>query len=128
MPGEFLTARGRRGALGTRADGRAGTPVAPAKPSPPGAVKKPPSQRRECTWLSHDCSLTLASERGAVIVHVAIALVGLMAFSAFVIDYGVMWAARRQAQNSADAGAHGGRDLAGLRRFQQSGHGSAECA
>jgi hypothetical protein len=48
------------------------------------------------------------SERGAVIVQVAIALVGLMAMSAFVIDYGVLWAARRQAQNSADAGAMSG--------------------
>jgi Flp pilus assembly protein TadG len=45
------------------------------------------------------------SERGAVLVHVAIALMGLIALSAFVVDYGVMWASRRQAQNSADAGA-----------------------
>ncbi len=43
-----------------------------------------------------------------MLVHVAIALVGLMAFSAFVIDYGVMWAARRQAQNAADAAALAG--------------------
>jgi hypothetical protein len=50
----------------------------------------------------------LASERGAVLVHVAIALVGLMAFSTFVIDYGIMWTARRQAQNSADAAALAG--------------------
>ena len=50
----------------------------------------------------------LASERGAVLVHVAIALVGLMAMSAFVLDYGVLWAARRQAQNSADAAALAG--------------------
>ena len=50
----------------------------------------------------------LASERGAVLVHVAIALIGLMAFSAFVIDYGVLWAARRQAQNSADGAALAG--------------------
>lgn len=48
------------------------------------------------------------SERGAVLVQVAIALVGLMALSAFVIDYGVLWVARRQAQNSADAGALAG--------------------
>ncbi len=48
------------------------------------------------------------SERGAVLVHVAIALVGLMAFSTFVIDYGVMWVARRQAQNSTDAAALAG--------------------
>lgn len=50
----------------------------------------------------------LRSERGAVIVHVAIALIGLMALSAFVIDYGVLWASRRQAQNSADAAAMAG--------------------
>jgi hypothetical protein len=48
------------------------------------------------------------SERGAVLVQVAIALVGLMALSAFVIDYGVMWVSRRQAQNSADAAAMAG--------------------
>ena len=30
---------------------------------------------------------------------------GLSAFSSFVIDYGVLWTARRQAQNAADAGA-----------------------
>ena len=50
----------------------------------------------------------LTSERGAVIVHVTIALVGLLAFSIFVVDYGVMWAARRQAQNAADAAALAG--------------------
>ena len=50
----------------------------------------------------------LTSERGATVVFVAIALVGLLAFSTFVIDYGVMWAARRQAQNSADAAALAG--------------------
>ncbi len=47
-----------------------------------------------------------------MLVQVAIALVGLIAFSAFVIDYGVMWVARRQAQNAADAGGDGRRDLA----------------
>lgn len=35
-------------------------------------------------------------------------MVGLIAFSSFVIDYGVMMAARRQAQNSADAAALAG--------------------
>jgi hypothetical protein len=47
----------------------------------------------------------LAAERGAVLVHVAIALIGLTAFSSFVVDYGVLWTARRQAQNAADAAA-----------------------
>ena len=47
-------------------------------------------------------------ERGAVLVHVAIALVALLAFSGLVVDYGILWLARRQAQNSADAGAMAG--------------------
>lgn len=40
--------------------------------------------------------------------HVAIAMIGLLAFSTFTLDYGVMWTARRQAQNSADAAAMAG--------------------
>lgn len=51
---------------------------------------------------------TRQSERGAVIIQVAIILLGLLAFSAFAIDYGVMWVSRRQAQNAADAGALAG--------------------
>jgi len=47
-------------------------------------------------------------ERGAVLIHVAVAMLGLLAFSALVIDYGIFWVARRQAQNSADAGALAG--------------------
>jgi hypothetical protein len=50
----------------------------------------------------------IKSTRGAVIIHVAIALFALLAFTTFVIDYGVMWASRRQAQNVADAGALAG--------------------
>jgi hypothetical protein len=46
-----------------------------------------------------------ASQRGAVLIHVVVAMIGLLGFSSFVIDYGVLWAARRQAQNSADAAA-----------------------
>ena len=45
------------------------------------------------------------AERGAVLVNAVIAMLGLISFSALVVDYGVLWAARRQAQNSADAGA-----------------------
>lgn len=45
------------------------------------------------------------SERGAILVQTAIAFIGLTAFSAFVVDYGVLWSARRQAQNAADAAA-----------------------
>lgn len=47
-------------------------------------------------------------DRGAILIHVAIALLALVAFTTFVADYGVLWAARRQAQNSADAGALAG--------------------
>jgi hypothetical protein len=50
----------------------------------------------------------VTSERGAVLVQVAIALLGLIALSALVIDYGVLWVSRRQAQNAADAGAMAG--------------------
>jgi Flp pilus assembly protein TadG len=49
-----------------------------------------------------------SSERGAVVIQIAVALIGLLAFSAFVVDYGVMWASRGQAQNAADAGALSG--------------------
>jgi hypothetical protein len=49
-----------------------------------------------------------ARERGAVLTQVAIAMVGLIAFNGLVIDYGVLWLARRQAQNSADAAAMAG--------------------
>ncbi len=45
------------------------------------------------------------AERGAILVHVAVSLVGLLAFSAFTIDYGVMMVSRAQAQNAADAAA-----------------------
>ena len=48
------------------------------------------------------------NERGAILVHVGVALLGLLLFNAFVFDYGVMWVARRQAQNAADAGALSG--------------------
>jgi Flp pilus assembly protein TadG len=48
------------------------------------------------------------SERGAVLLHVAIAMITLIAFLTFVVDYGVMWVGRRAAQNAADAGALAG--------------------
>ena len=47
----------------------------------------------------------LRSERGAIVIHAAIAFLGLTAFSTFVADYGMLWTARRQAQNAADAAA-----------------------
>lgn len=46
-----------------------------------------------------------SSERGAVLIHAGVAMIGLLAFSALSIDYGVLWVARGQAQNAADAAA-----------------------
>jgi Flp pilus assembly protein TadG len=50
----------------------------------------------------------LDGEQGAILVHVALAIIALMAFSTFVVDYGVFWLGRRQSQNAADAGALAG--------------------
>lgn len=47
-------------------------------------------------------------ERGAILIQVAISILMLTAMTAFVLDYGVMWLSRRQAQNAADAGALAG--------------------
>jgi uncharacterized membrane protein len=52
--------------------------------------------------------MKLHAERGAMLVHVSILMMGLLAISGFAIDYGQFWVARRQAQNVADAGAHAG--------------------
>jgi len=52
--------------------------------------------------------MTHRNEHGAVLVHVAVMLLALFAFSGIVLDYGTMWASRAQAQNSADAGALSG--------------------
>jgi hypothetical protein len=49
-----------------------------------------------------------ANERGAILVHVAVLLVGLVGFSVLTIDMGVVWIARTQAQNAADAAALAG--------------------
>jgi Putative Flp pilus-assembly TadE/G-like len=49
-----------------------------------------------------------SDERGAITIHVAIALIAMLAFVSFVADYGLMWVSRRQAQNAADAGALAG--------------------
>ncbi len=49
-----------------------------------------------------------SDDRGAILVHVAVALLMLMAMSAFAVDFGLFWVGRRQAQNAADAGALAG--------------------
>lgn len=50
----------------------------------------------------------MQNDRGAIIIQVAFALLALLAFCTFVVDQGIMWTARRQAQNAADAGALAG--------------------
>ena len=47
-------------------------------------------------------------ERGAVLVQVAIAMLVMTAMATFVVDHGVLWVSRGQAQNAADAGALSG--------------------
>ena len=53
-------------------------------------------------------SSRIGNQQGAVLIQVAVAMLALLAFSAFVFDYGVMWVSRSQAQNAADAGALSG--------------------
>ncbi len=48
------------------------------------------------------------TESGAVLVQVAIAILVLTAMSTFVVDHGILWLSRGQAQNAADAGALSG--------------------
>ncbi len=48
------------------------------------------------------------SERGAVMIQAAVTMVVLLGFAAFVVDYGVLWLSRDQAQHAADAGALAG--------------------
>jgi len=47
-----------------------------------------------------------ANDQGATLIYLTIGMVGLMAFSTIVIDFGLVHVARRQAQNSADAAAY----------------------
>ena len=58
--------------------------------------------------MTRHSSVKFRNERGAILIQVAVAMIGLLAFSTLVIDYGIMWMSRRQAQNSADAGALAG--------------------
>ena len=63
--------------------------------------------RQGCMSMTQTCT-TVDGSAGAIIIHVAFALMALLAFTSFVIDYGVMWVSRAQAQNVADAGALAG--------------------
>jgi Flp pilus assembly protein TadG len=73
-------------------------------------------------------------ERGAILIQVTVAMLGLLAFLTLVVDYGVMWMSRRQAQNSADAGALAGAialafddpsDLSDTGQAKQAAHAAA---
>src|ERR1700750_58736 len=48
------------------------------------------------------------SERGAILIQTAVASLVLMGFAALVMDYGVYWVSRAQAQNAADSAALAG--------------------
>jgi hypothetical protein len=50
----------------------------------------------------------MRTERGAISIHVVLALTGVLMFAGMVIDQGVLYVARRQAQTAADAGALAG--------------------
>lgn len=56
-------------------------------------------------------------EHGAVFIQVGLVIFVLMAFNVFVLDYGVFWIARGQAQNAADAGALAGAVARGFDDF-----------
>jgi Flp pilus assembly protein TadG len=60
---------------------------------------------------------TLSSERGAIVIQVGVAILVLSAFAMFIIDYGVLWVSRHQAQNAADAGALAGATALALDDF-----------
>lgn len=64
------------------------------------------------------------AQEGAVFVQVGIALFVLMAFNVFVLDYGMLWVARGQAQNAADAGALAGAVARGFDEFDDPPHPS----
>src|SRR6185503_1754637 len=68
------------------------------------------------------------SESGISLVHVAMLMFVFMGFSMFVIDYGVLWLARVQAQNAADAGALAGATARGFDELTDppAGNGAAQ--
>jgi len=71
----------------------------------------------------------VASERGAILIQVGVAILALSAFSMFIIDYGALWVSRHQAQNAADAGALAGATALALDDFDdRSSTGPAKVA
>jgi hypothetical protein len=67
----------------------------------------------------------MRTERGAIIIHVAFALMALLCFVGIVLDQGAFLVARRQAQNAADAGALGG---AGTLEWEPTAYANATIA
>ena len=65
----------------------------------------------------HTLRTRAADERGAVLIQVGVAILVLTAFAMFVIDYGLLWVSRNQAQNAADAGAMAGATALALDDF-----------
>jgi Flp pilus assembly protein TadG len=71
----------------------------------------------------------LASERGAILIQVGVAIFVLSAFAMFIVDYGVLSVSRHQAQNAADAGALAGATALALDDFDdRSAAGPAKVA
>ena len=62
------------------------------------------------------------SERGSILIMVAVAILGLLSFTAFTVDNGVLMLSRGQGQNSARGS--GGRSLHGLGRLRRPGRGA----
>ena len=62
--------------------------------------------------------MPLRSERGSVLIQVAVALLALLALASFVFDHGVQMSGRGQAQNAADAGALAGAQSLALNQGQ----------
>src|SRR4029453_12445557 len=60
---------------------------------------------KRSTFVRHRRFGRFRSESGVSLIHVALLLFVMMGLSMFVTDFGVLWLARGQAQNSADAGA-----------------------
>ena len=50
----------------------------------------------------------LSNARGAMLIQVGISIMVLMGLTVFVFDNGLLWVARNQAQNAADAGTLAG--------------------
>ena len=57
------------------------------------------------TFARHRRFRRFRSESGVSLIHIALLLLIMMGLSMFVTDYGILWVARGDAQNAADAGA-----------------------